>query len=399
MFDRRELLQHATLLSLASTVPAFLRAGLAAMPQAQDRILVVIQLSGGNDGLNTIVPFKDDQYAASRQALRLPEDRLIGIDDETAWHPAMRAMADLLDDGRLAIVQGAGYPEPNRSHEVSMAVWHTAHTDPEEHRGYGWLGRTLDRLPITAGQASSVVVSNVSMPAALRGRKTTSAAMDSLRDFQIAPDELPTAGLRASSSLAEFMRRTAVDAHATAQRVQAIAASTGAGGGSSLARLRSTLARHLKVISDLIRADFGPRVYYAVQPGYDTHSEQLQTHAQLLRTLSVSVKAFLDDMVAAGNADRVVVLCFSEFGRQVKENASEGTDHGTAGPVILAGDPVVAGIHGRAPDLTRLDGNAPQHTVDFRSIYARVLRDWFQLKPNSVLTNFDDSTPLQRLFT
>ena len=146
--------------------------------------------------------------------------------------------------------------------------------------------------------------------------------------------------------------------------------------------------------SDLIRADFGPRIYYTQQSGYDTHSVQLNTHNQLLGVLSNGLKAFLDDLDAAGNADRVVVLCFSEFGRQVAENASAGTDHGTAGPVFLAGKPVKSGLHGLPVDLAQLDQNAPRHTVDFQSVYAEVLQDWLQVKPDANLNPFQDKLAL-----
>ena len=145
------------------------------------------------------------------------------------------------------------------------------------------------------------------------------------------------------------------------------------------------MAWHLKLITDLIQADFGPRVYYAIQSGYDTHSDQLQDHARLLSTLGRTVKAFVDDLAANGQAERVVLMCFSEFGRQVEENASAGTDHGTAGPMFLAGAPVRVGLHGRAPDLTKLEGNAPHHTTDFRSVYGSLLRDWLGVEPAAVL--------------
>ena len=369
---RREMLQRSAVLSLSGTMPHFLRSVSAAEPSS-DRILVVVQMSGGNDGINTVVPFADDAYLANRQALRLNADRLLTIDQQTGFHASMRGMADLLEQQRLAVIQGVGYPSPSRSHEVSMAVWQTASTDQEDHDGYGWLGRAFDGAS-DAPVPPSLLVSDQEVPMALRGRRAAPLTIDSIDEFE---DALTTDEQRANSlnqpSVAEFMRQASHDASTMAERIQGVSEK---GESGQLGRLRSALARRLKAIANLIRSEFGPRVYYCMQSGYDTHVDQLRSHANLLGNLSLAVKAFLDDMEAAGLSDRVVVLCFSEFGRQVKENASLGTDHGTAGPVFLAGKGVRSGLHGEAPDLTKLTRNAPDHTVDFRGVYASVLEDW-----------------------
>ena len=394
MLNRRQLLRDAALLSLAPTIPAFIQPAIA-NERSNDKILVVIQLSGGNDGLNTIVPWKNEAYSANRKVLRLKEESLIRIDDETAFHPSMRRMADLLQDGRLAIVQGVGYPNPNRSHEVSMAVWHTAKTDVEEHGGNGWLGQAMDSIDLESRAPKGVSVSDDAIPTAVRSRRSLVASIDSLQDFQVGT--LPTQRLLPAitgSPLIEFMQRTTLDAYSTASQINSIANQSESNVASELSKLGSPLARRLKIVADLIQADFGPRIYYTQQSGYDTHSVQLNTHNQLLGGLSNGLKAFLDDMDAAGNADRVVVLCFSEFGRQVAENASAGTDHGTAGPVFLAGKPVKSGLHGLPVDLAQLDQNAPRHTVDFRSVYAEVLQDWLQVKPDANLNPFQDKLAL-----
>lgn len=388
MQTRRELLKRSALLSLAPTVPAFLRSAAAAQADSQAKILVVIQLSGGNDGLNTVVPFTDDGYLANRKALRLPVDQLLKIDDSTAFHPNMKSMSELLQDNRLAVVQGVGYPNPNRSHDVSMAVWHTASPDREDHRGNGWLGKALDQLPISHELPSSVLVANQEAPIALQGRKSLSVTMDSLNEFetQFTARQLPPFDV--DSSVASFMKRSSLDAYVTAQRVAQFAASSGPEANENLSRLRGDLARRLKIIANLIQAGFGPRVYYCMQPGYDTHSVQLRDHGDLLSALSSSLKAFLDDMQSSGFGDQALVMCFSEFGRQVKENASEGTDHGTAGPVFLAGNKVQAGLHGAAVDLQKLNDNAPIHTVDFRQIYATVLERWLAIPTATMPTEW-----------
>lgn len=379
---RRDFLKSSAVLSLVPTVPAFLRPA-CATENKSDRILVVIQLSGGNDGLNTVVPYKDEAYFDNRKRLKLDKDRLLKLSDDTALHPAMTDMADLVEDGRLAVVRGVGYPKPNRSHDVSMAVWHTASLDQEEHDGHGWLGRTLDSTgPHTEPQA--LLVADTEMPTALRGRKARSIAMDSLMEFDVEPPSEPIAQALQGDSLESFMQRATLDAYATAERMQDLLKASDES-GSQLARQRSSLARRLGIVSKLIGADFGPSVYYCMQPGYDTHSDQLQTHNGLLGTLSRSLKAFLDDIQAKGRGKDVTVLCFSEFGRQIRENGSGGTDHGTAGPVFLAGEPVQAGVLGVHPNLTELEQNAPKHTVDFRRVYATVLDEWLGIPSEQVL--------------
>jgi len=384
MFNRRQFLKSSSLVALTPTVPAFLaQTARAAEAEKDERILVVIQLSGGNDGLNTVVPFEDDAYGRNRKALRLPTDRLHKIADGIGLHPSMQGTAKLFEDKRLSIVQGVGYPNPNRSHDVSMAIWQTARFDREEHTGFGWIGRALDALPVPKRNApSSVLIGNGATPVALRGRKNISSAFNSIEDMLADMDLRPatstgesvTAGER---DLSSFISQTTVDAYSTADLLTEIVQQKKR---TSVSYPSSKLSGQLKLISQLIQADLGTRVYYAMQSGYDTHSVQLNQHGRLLRTLSQGLTAFLDDLAEAGLEDRVLVLCFSEFGRQVKENASSGTDHGTAGPVFLAGTSVNGGLYGQHPDLNALTNNAPNHTTDFRSVYASVLREWLQVE-------------------
>jgi uncharacterized protein (DUF1501 family) len=384
MPSRRQFLNQAGLISLAPTIPAFLRATCNASEASQEKILVVIELSGGNDGLNTLVPYKDDGYLANRTALRLEANTLIKLDDTLGLHPSMRGMAKLFEDGELAIVQGVGYPNPNRSHEVSMAVWHTARTDLELHRDVGWLGRGLDRIARKPGVPSAVTAYSGAVPNAIRGRKSQLATIESLNEFAQSNMTLPNAK-SAEMPLLSFLRQSAMESYVTTEQIKSLNASKSGSKGSALSRLDNPLAGQLRVISELIDSDFGSRIYYAVQPGYDTHSRQLNDHSGLLGSLSNSLAALMQDLTTSGNSDRVLVMCFSEFGRQVRENASAGTDHGTAGPVFLAGKSVKRGVHGRRLDLQTLVDNAPIHTTDFRDVYAGILRDWLSIEPASVL--------------
>ncbi len=388
MLDRRELLKRSSLIALAPTVPGFLqRLARAAEEKKDDRILVVVQLDGGNDGVNTVVPYGDEGYAKHREKLRLNVANLHKLSDDVAMHPAMRAAADLVESGRLAIVQGVGYPNPNRSHDVSMAIWHTARFDRADHKSYGWIGRALDEDP-PSDSAAAMLVGDGALPGALVGRRSIAASFSRLDELAI-QNQAARGGLTAaqpgdapaSDGLADFARRAALDAYTTADRVTAAA---GRERGKT-SYPSSELAQHLAIVARLIEADMSTRVYYAVQRGYDTHAVQLPTQARLLRELSEALKAFLDDLKAAKLDDRVLVLCFSEFGRRVAENASQGTDHGTAGPVFLAGAGVRAGLHGAAPSLTDLVDGDLKMSLDFRQVYAAVLRDWLSLPAEQAL--------------
>jgi uncharacterized protein (DUF1501 family) len=386
MANRRDFLKVSSLIALAPTVPGFLaRTAHAADPKAEGRVLVVVQLDGGNDGINTVIPFKDEGYAKTRKTLRLADDRLLKIDKSLAFHPAMREAAKLLESGRLAIVPGVGYPNPNRSHFESMAIWQSARFDAEEHAGPGWLGRGFDEAGPGQSKSSAIFVGSGAPPMAVRGRRASASTLERLED--LLPDPAMTAARStigkpgADDDLLAFARRSELDAYATADRLAELARKP-----DTAARYPQTgLADRLRLVARLLKGGFGARVFYTTQGGYDTHSGQSQTHFGLLSELSGAIKAFLDDLADAKLADRVVVLGFSEFGRRVAENDSDGTDHGTAGPVLLAGPAVKAGVQGAYPSLTDLVDGDLKTTVDFRHIYATVLERWLGLPSRAAL--------------
>jgi uncharacterized protein (DUF1501 family) len=394
MITRRDVLRALPLISLAPTVPGFLaRTARAAAPEKDGRVLVVIQLDGGNDGINTVVPFGDEGYARHRKALRLPTAELIKVSDGVGLHPAMAAAGKLLESGRLAIVPGVGYPNPDRSHFRSMAIWHTARFDPEEHTGLGWLGRGLDGEGPSAGSPPAMYIGSGTPPVALRGRSTATSALERIDDFLLdsaAPRDTAD-GLAAGDDLAAFVRRSALDAYATSDRLAALARD------DSGARYPETaLAKRLALIARLLKGGFSSRVFYTVQAGYDTHAGQLPTHYGLLAELSGALKAFLDDLSASGLAERVLVLGFSEFGRRVAENGSSGTDHGTAGPVFLAGPVVRPGLIGPHPSLSDLEDGDLRMAVDFRRVYAAILQDWLGLSSREALGGEFERLPILR---
>ncbi len=396
MLTRRQMLERSLLLSLSPVVPAFLaRAAQAAQAERDRRILVVIQLEGGNDGLNTVVPYRDENYARLRPKLKVETDRLIKLGDEVALHPSLEPLGKLFDDGRLSVVQGVGYPNPNRSHFRSMAIWHAARLEEAEHGQYGWLGRALDLRAAAENSPQAVYASPASVPVALWGRRAVTAVVRSKDELRLdAPAELLQAASRvapSSSDLVQSIAGTCHDAFATCQRLEPVLAAEQNAGASS-----SRLSEDLTTISALIKGDAPARVYYAVQTGYDTHASQQYDHARLLRTLGRAVDQFLSDLKASGLDDRVLVLAFSEFGRRAAENASAGTDHGAAAPVFLAGPKLAAGLLGPAPNLGDLEDGDVRMAFDFRRLYATLLDEWLQIPSREVLPDAFEPLPILR---
>lgn len=384
--SRRQFLRQSLLIGMAPAIPAFLRStALASANNSGERILVVVQLDGGNDGINSVVPFANEGYAQHRKELRLGSDRLVKINDQAALHPSLRPLADLLDDGRLAIVEAVGYPNPNRSHDVSMAIWQTARMDRHDHKSFGWIGRAMDlRSGSTGGAADAVLLGSENPPVALRGRRSASVSLAHLDDLKLRGRLLPQPSRKGEDDdLLAFARRAFLDARATADLIDDVEQTAQRERSKHYAD--SQLAGRLSSIARLIKSGFSTRVYYAIQAGYDTHAAQLPTHARLLNELAGALHAFQNDLQSAGLADRVLTLCFSEFGRRVRENASLGTDHGTAGPVFVMGSQVNPGLIGQPADLTDLDGGDLKMQFDFRQVYASLLRDWLSVPVEPVL--------------
>jgi uncharacterized protein (DUF1501 family) len=395
MPTRRDFLRTSTLLALAPSVPGFLVQTAHSAPLARDsRVLVVIQLTGGNDGINTVVPYRDEGYARYRKHLRLPAERLHKINDQVGLHPELRGFAKLLEEGRLAIVQGVGYPNPSRSHFKSMAYWHTARFDEKNDDGKfipslvsnpGWLGLALDGTARTRDQAPQALsIGLQTLVPALRGKRVVHASLARLDDLKLAVDGDPARAVlprEGERDVEAFVRRSTLEAYTTAGQLK------------DLARVKPTgvrypssgLAQHLRLVAHLVEAGFGTRVYYVEHNGYDTHYSQLPAHANLLENLGGALWAFLTDLARAGVAERVAVLTFSEFGRRVKENGSYGTDHGTAAPVFMAGAGVQAGLVGKTPSLLDLEGGDLKRGLDFRQIYATILEDWLGLPSRAAL--------------
>jgi uncharacterized protein (DUF1501 family) len=375
--------------AVGASVPAFLRRAAAFESGAHDgRVLVIVQLSGGNDGLNTIVPFRHDAYRKARPTLAQPEADVLRINDELALHPALKGFASLLEAGRLAIIQGVGYPNPNRSHFESMDIWHTCQrkNDP---RTDGWIGRYLDRLPENA-DLGAMHLGSEKQPAALAARRVRVPSVKSLEQFRLragtdqtkqAVDALAQVKRDDSDELLGFVQTSTTSALAVSERF----AKLNSGRKPARDYPATDLGRKLGTVAQLIAAALPTRVYYVELDGFDTHAQQAQAHAALLRQLGEAVGAFHDDMQQQGLADRVLLMCFSEFGRRLAENASKGTDHGAAAPMFLVGPSVMAGLVGEHPSLLQLDEGDLIHHTDFRQVYATVLEQWLKVQSEPIV--------------
>lgn len=392
---RRRFLKSAAAASAVLTfgpqVPAFLQAAAQATTGSHGRILVVVELAGGNDGLNTVVPLRSDDYRRLRPGLAVPAADTLRITDEAGLHPALQGFAKLLEAGQLAVVQGVGYDNPNRSHFESMDIWHTCQRK-DELRVDGWLGRYLEQSRTTAGiDPSGLHVGSDKQPFALMSRQVRVPSIRSLEQFRLegtgeqefrqAVQQLTEARRTTDNDLLGFVQSSTSSALAASARIER----TGKAYQPATVYPQTDLAEKLRTVARLIVAGLQTAVYYVQLDGFDTHAQQAPAHAALLRQLSDAVHAFVADMVAQGHGDRVLLLSFSEFGRRVAENASEGTDHGTAGPVFLAGTGVRAGLHGAHPALDQLVDGDLQHHTDFRQVYATVLERWLSCDSSAIL--------------
>jgi uncharacterized protein (DUF1501 family) len=323
------------------------RLGIAADEAGQDRILVVVELSGGNDGLNTVVPFHDDAYYRHRPTISIPREQLLALDDRFGLNPGALGFQRLWNDGRLAVVHGCGYEQPSYSHFTSMAYWHTA--APNRGNEFGWVGRVADAL-VPAPQPNVLINIDATQSLAVKSRIHTPVVFDDPERFQ-----------RDASRRERELLESIVAPTATTNAAQ---------------RYVNEVAHGLPT-----------RLYYVAvrNNAFDTHVQQPALHQRLLSYACDGIYGFLADMERLGQADRVVVLVFSEFGRRVGENANLGTDHGSANLMFLAGKPVRGGHYGETPSLTELNSEDNLlHTVDFRRVYATAIDGW--LKPNASAT-------------
>ena len=404
---RQFLVNGITFVGLGLAMPTFLMR--AAQAQANDplavslppipggKILVVIEMSGGNDGLNTVIPYSDPGYAKNRPVIGIPSGDVVKIGDKVGLHPNMAPFKALYDKGQLAVITGVGYPNPNRSHFQSMDVWQTGNTEVDVRERTGWLARYFDKDGHFQGNPLSGVSLGSALPLTLFSDSVPASVIGGGQDFgfksEAADKNRQTEALRAlyaqgtvAGSNAEFVRNVGSEAYSSSLELKkALKDYDIKAGSASKYPLNNGLASGLQTISKLITGGVGTRVYYLSMGGFDTHANQPRGHANLLGDLASAMTAFYADLEMQGRANDVVTMTFSEFGRRVKENGSAGTDHGAASVMFLAGGGVKGGVYGDYPSLTDLDdGDLRMHT-DFRSVYATLLDKWLQTPSNPVL--------------
>jgi len=350
----------------------------AAAAEKNDRVLVVVELSGGNDGLNTLIPFEDPLYYQNRPTLGIAKEEVLRLSDSVGLHPQMGGLAEQFLEGGLAVVQGAGYPEPDRSHFRSMEIWHTASTAATA-PATGWLGRLLDAVAPEDLDVLSGLALTGGLPQALGAERIVVPVVAQLEAL-VGTDgsnrekllkKLSTAE-SASAAPVAFMRRQAQAVYRAAEKLQDAAAKY----QSPVEYPGTGLGEQLRRAAQIIAADLGVRVLYVSQDGYDTHSDQAAGHAALLEDLSASLAAFQTDLTGLKREDRVATMVFSEFGRRVDENGSRGTDHGAASTMLVLGAGLTGGLYGTHPSLAQLGDGDLIYTTDFRTVYATLLDGW-----------------------
>ena len=375
-----------------------------AMTGRDHPILVVIQLAGGNDGLNTIIPCEDDLYFKARPTIGIPKSQVVTLDQGIGLHPSLLPLKALYETGSLAIVQGVGYPNPNRSHFRSTEIWQTA-SDSNQTLTKGWLGRYFDNCCRGEDPTVGVVLGeqlpeafNANVPTGVAIGRPGSMGFDRTTDPNEAHLFAELNGLEPSSmsgdsieslsgpngsglSALEYLQRTALDAQVSTDTIRQTLRSS----KNEVPYPQNPLGASLGLIARLIAGGLPTRVYYAGQGGYDTHAGQANTHKRLLNDFGTALSSFCDDLKRKGIFDRVLVMTFSEFGRRVTENANGGTDHGTAAPLFICGGGVKAGLYGKRPILDKLDAGDLIYSIDFRSVYSTILRDWMKAPAAEIL--------------
>jgi uncharacterized protein (DUF1501 family) len=364
--------------------------------------LVVVQMAGGNDGLNTLVPYADNRYYDLRGTLALPQGSVLPLDNEVGLHPSMAKLKDLWDEGNLAIVEGVGYPNPSFSHFESMDIWQSADLDGNFKEG--WLGRYFEGLQATQSEPFQGMAVGRELPLALRSSKVPVPTVQSVARYQLAGDpRFPDATQdRAQAVLNLFaasppgapysvLLDNTMDA---AYRSSVALQNAHAAYQPGAVYPETPLAEALKLLAEAITNDLGVKVGHVSIGGFDTHAAQPDDHAALLTETSEAMAAFYEDLKAHGRDGDVVIMTWSEFGRRVTSNASDGTDHGTAGPMFFLGTPIKGGLYGGRPGLSELgDGNL-RFTTDFRSVYATVFEQILGVPSEAMLGTRYEPLPL-----
>ncbi|HEX4054973.1 MAG TPA: DUF1501 domain-containing protein [Tepidisphaeraceae bacterium] len=417
---RRIFLQKGlTLLAVAQTIPTFLDQTVLALnnpldssrtqqPTGKDgKILVVVQLSGGNDGLSMVIPYGDDAYYQLRNKIAHPASQVLKIDNYIGLHPNLTGLKSLYDNGDMAIVQGVGYPNPNRSHFRAMDIWQSAQPERQQPNS-GWLGRYFDntcpgcdprvgvaigeQLPL-AMEGDKVLPLSFERPDSYRYNGRDKADYAKLNHADLAPTLPPPPKQLTAADQLDFLHRTAMDAQLSSEEILRLTRTHSSSGTYPA----TEFGNGLKTVAAMIAGGLPTRVYYVSLTGFDTHAAQLPRHDALMKQLSEGLSAFWQDLKQQKNDDRVLLMTFSEFGRRVQQNASNGTDHGAAAPMFVMGPGIRQGIVTNHPSMSNLDQGDLKYVVDFRSVYASVLQNWLETPSKPILGDQFPLLPLVKV--
>ena len=386
LIKRRGFIQLGSLATASMMMPKFLKAfERPALVPPGNKVVVVIQLSGGNDGLNTVVPISNDIYYRERPKLGITKEQALRLTDDAGLNPALTAFKGLYDDGSLGIMNGVGYPNPDRSHFRSMDIWQSA-SQSDQYVNTGWIGRYLDAQCKGCDKPTQALELDDMLSMALKGEHQKGLAFKDPRRLYSSSNERfykdINANHHSSEETVDYLYKTMSETLSSADYIFQ---------QSKLHPTQATyptteLGKNLKTISSLIHSDINTKVYYVSLGSFDTHVNQEAQQRRLFTELNDAVKAFTDDMKANGRFDDVLLMSFSEFGRRVSQNASNGTDHGTANNMFLvSGGLKKKGLLNDMPNLSDLNEGDLKHTVDFKSVYATVLKNWLGTDDEAIL--------------
>ena len=388
MLSRRRFINHSALFSGSLLIPGFLKAWeQEARLLPAGKVVVVIQMSGGNDGLNTLIPVQNDIYYRERPVLGIKKSQSLVLNDEAALHPSLKTFRSLYNEGNLAVLNSVGYPNPDRSHFRSMDIWQTA-SDANEYVYTGWLGRYLDAMCRQCDHPSQVLELDDTLSLALKGEMQKGIALkDPVRLYRTARDKYFTDLSAAhqdgrNGHTVDYLYKTLASTISSASYIHEKSRIR----PSSFTYPSTTLGNSLKNIAGLICSDINTRVYYVSLGSFDTHVNQVNQQARLLTELDEAVKVFTEDLKKNGRFNDLLLFTFSEFGRRVAQNASNGTDHGTANNMFfISGALKQKGIINAMPDLNDLDEGDLKYKVDFRDVYATIMKKWLGADDHLIL--------------
>lgn len=388
MTNRRTFLKNSAVITSGSLLlPRFLAANHKLQKQDfKGRRLVVVQLGGGNDGLNTVVPYRNDLYYKYRPNISIKKDDVIKLSNDLGLNPSMEKLRSIYDQGELLFINNVGYPNPNRSHFRSMDIWQSA-SDSAQYLRTGWLGRALDSMyhnnkPYFGFESGEM------LSLAMKGNSMKGMAVENIdRLYRSSQDQFLmdiSNTHKEDGNAVDYLYKTYQDTRDSASYLK-----EKIGIGNTVSNFPGNpFSKSLHDITQLINAGVETKIYYASATGFDTHARQLGQHNNLLRQVSESLSAFVEELKSTNQFDSTLILVFSEFGRRVKENGSFGTDHGTANNLWLIGGKLnKTGFLNEGPDLTNLEDFDLTHSVDFRSVYATILEHWLDVDSENVLGN------------